>query len=122
MHGHHARATRRRRDDPNPELFAYRAGDSWNDVKSTTVNEYLREVSGLAMSAKDFRTWHPTVLMASILARGPGPPPTRPPAAAARPVRVRGGAGRRGPRGLGAGDHTIVGTDGQEPPGNVDGG
>src|SRR4029078_9995068 len=49
-------ALRRRRDDPNPELFAYRVGDSWNDVKSATVNDYLREVSGLDMSAKDFRT------------------------------------------------------------------
>jgi DNA topoisomerase I len=66
-------ALRRRRDDPNPELFAYRTGTSWNDVKSTTVNEYLREVSGLEMSAKDFRTWHATVLMASILAREPVP-------------------------------------------------
>jgi DNA topoisomerase IB len=61
-------ALRRRRDDPNPELFAYRVGDSWNDVKSTTVNEYLREVSGLEMSAKDFRTWHATVIAASALA------------------------------------------------------
>ena len=61
-------ALRRRRDDPNPELFAYRVGDSWNDVKSTTVNEYLREVSGLDMSAKDFRTWHATVLGAMALA------------------------------------------------------
>ena len=66
-------ALRRRRDDANPELFAYRAGDSWNDVKSTTVNEYLREVSGLDMSAKDFRTWHATVLMAAVLAREPVP-------------------------------------------------
>ena len=66
-------ALRRRRDDANPELFAYRAGDSWNDVKSATVNEYLREVSGLDMSAKDFRTWHATVLMAAVLAREPVP-------------------------------------------------
>jgi DNA topoisomerase-1 len=66
-------ALRRRRDDPNPELFAYRVGDAWNDVKSTTVNEYLREVSGLDMSAKDFRTWHATVLMAAILGRQPVP-------------------------------------------------
>ena len=62
-------ALRRRRDDPNPELFAYRSGGSWSDVKSATVNEYLREVSGLDMSAKDFRTWHATVLMSAVLAR-----------------------------------------------------
>jgi DNA topoisomerase I len=66
-------ALRRRRDDPNPELFAYRAGDGWNDVKSATVNDYLRELSGLDMSAKDFRTWHATVLMAAVLAREPVP-------------------------------------------------
>jgi DNA topoisomerase IB len=66
-------ALRRRRDDANPDLFAYRTGDSWNDVKSTTVNDYLREVSGLDMSAKDFRTWHATVLMAAVLAREPAP-------------------------------------------------
>jgi DNA topoisomerase-1 len=63
----------RRPDDPNPELFAYRDGDGWSDVKSTTVNEYLREVSGLEMSAKDFRTWHATVLMAAVLARSGRP-------------------------------------------------
>ena len=66
----------RRRDDPNPELFAFRNDSSggWSDVKSTTVNEYLREVSGLEMSAKDFRTWHATVLMAAVLARHSPPP------------------------------------------------
>lgn len=62
-------ALRRRKDDPNPELFAYVSGGSWSDVKSATVNEYLREVSGVDMSAKDFRTWHATVLMSAILAR-----------------------------------------------------
>ncbi len=62
-------ALRRRRDDPNPELFAYASGGSWSDVKSATVNEYLREVSGVDMSAKDFRTWHATVLMSAVLAR-----------------------------------------------------
>jgi DNA topoisomerase-1 len=79
-------ALRRRRDDPSPELFAYRAGGTWNDVKSTTVNEYLREVSGLDMSAKDFRTWHATVLMAAILGREPVPASRR-----ARDRAVRSG-------------------------------
>jgi DNA topoisomerase IB len=66
-------AALRDRDDANPELFAYQAAGGWNDVKSTTVNEYLREVSGLDMSAKDFRTWHATVLMAAVLARSAVP-------------------------------------------------
>ena len=79
-------ALRRRRDDPNPELFAFRSGGGWSDVKSSTVNEYLREVSGLDMSAKDFRTWHATVLMATVLARSPVPPSRR-----ARDRAVRAG-------------------------------
>ena len=83
-------ALRRRRDDPNPELFAYRLGGragGWCDVKSSTVNEYLREVSGLDMSAKDFRTWHATVLMASVLARHQPVPRSR----TARDKAVRAG-------------------------------
>jgi DNA topoisomerase IB len=70
-------ALRRRRDDPNPELFAYRSGGSWSDVKSGTVNDYLREISGLDMSAKDFRTWHATVLMSAVLARSDPVPRSR---------------------------------------------
>ncbi|HYT09992.1 MAG TPA: DNA topoisomerase IB [Mycobacteriales bacterium] len=82
-------ALRRRRGDPSQELFAYRtrgAGGAWCDVKSSTVNDYLREVSGLDMSAKDFRTWHATVLMAAILARQPPPA-----SAAGRKRAVRAG-------------------------------
>ncbi len=79
-------ALRDRPDDPSPELFAYRVGDSWSDVKSTTVNEYLRQVSRLDMSAKDFRTWHATVLMAAALAREPVPATKR-----SRDKKVRAG-------------------------------
>ena len=50
------------------ELLCYRAGRSWRDVKSADVNQYLREVVGTEVSAKDFRTWHATVLMAVGLA------------------------------------------------------
>jgi hypothetical protein len=38
-------------------------------VRSTEVNDYLREVSGAEFTAKDFRTWHATVLAAVALAR-----------------------------------------------------
>lgn len=75
-----------RRDDANPELFAYTAGGGWCDVKSTTVNEYLREISGLDMSAKDFRTWHATVLMSAVLARAGVPAAKR-----ARDKTIRAG-------------------------------
>ncbi|TNM36406.1 DNA topoisomerase IB [Nocardioides albidus] len=43
------------------------------DVSGTDVNDYLREASGLDVTAKDFRTWHGTVLAAAALADAPGP-------------------------------------------------
>ncbi len=43
------------------------------DINGTDVNEYLREASGLDVTAKDFRTWHGTVLAAAALAEAPGP-------------------------------------------------
>jgi DNA topoisomerase IB len=56
----------RRRD--RTRLFVYRDGRDWREVHSDDVNVYLKEVSGLDMSAKDFRTWHATVLAATLLA------------------------------------------------------
>jgi DNA topoisomerase-1 len=50
------------------ELLAYRQGRDWRDVRSTDINEYLCEVVGTDVSAKDFRTWHGTVLAAIALA------------------------------------------------------
>ncbi len=41
------------------------------DVTGTDVNEYLRGVSRLDVTAKDFRTWHGTVLAAAALAEAP---------------------------------------------------
>ncbi|SCX55682.1 DNA topoisomerase IB [Klenkia marina] len=57
------------------ELLAWQNDDgSWRDVHSDDVNAYLREVSGAEITAKDFRTWTATVLMAVLL--GQAPPPT----------------------------------------------
>ncbi|MEU4337419.1 DNA topoisomerase IB, partial [Micromonospora lupini] len=56
---------RRRRAD---RLFGYWDGREWRDVRSDEVNGYLREASGGEMTAKDFRTWHATVLAAAELA------------------------------------------------------
>lgn len=55
-------------DLPGQELFQYfdEEGDR-QDVKSTDVNEYLREISGQDFTAKDFRTWAGTVLSAMAL-------------------------------------------------------
>jgi DNA topoisomerase IB len=57
-----------KRDDPSEELLAYKDRHGWHDVTSTEINEYLREVMGAEVSAKDFRTWHATVLTAVGLA------------------------------------------------------
>ncbi|MFL5163856.1 MAG: DNA topoisomerase IB, partial [Microvirga sp.] len=37
------------------------------DVTSSDVNSYLREITGRDISAKDFRTWHGTVMAALAL-------------------------------------------------------
>jgi len=54
-------------DDPSGE------GRAWHDVSSAEVNAYLKEVSGAEITAKDFRTWNATVLMAATLAEAPTP-------------------------------------------------
>ncbi|HEY0699005.1 MAG TPA: DNA topoisomerase IB [Micromonospora sp.] len=60
---------RRRRDEER--LFGYWDGQTWRDVRADEVNDYLRQASGGEMTAKDFRTWHATVLAATELsARG----------------------------------------------------
>ncbi|MCA1824212.1 MAG: DNA topoisomerase IB [Mycobacteriales bacterium] len=59
----------KRRTGGGPELLAYRGdGGDWVDVKSHDINRYVRDVAGGPFSAKDFRTWHATVLAAVALA------------------------------------------------------
>lgn len=50
------------------ELLAYRNGRGWKDVRSSDINDYIKENAGGPFSAKDFRTWHGTVLAAVALA------------------------------------------------------
>lgn len=55
-------------DLPGQELFQYVDEEGKRqDVKSTDVNDYLREISGQDFTAKDFRTWAGTVLGAMAL-------------------------------------------------------
>ncbi|TDB77654.1 DNA topoisomerase IB [Micromonospora sp. KC723] len=61
-------ATLRRRRRAEERLFGYWDGRAWRDVRSDEVNDYLRDASGGEMTAKDFRTWHATVLAATELA------------------------------------------------------
>ncbi|HVE25725.1 MAG TPA: DNA topoisomerase IB [Sporichthya sp.] len=66
-----------RRKDDGPELLAYREGGTWHDVTAADINAYLREVTGGSFTAKDFRTWHATVLAAAGLAVSTEVPDTR---------------------------------------------
>jgi DNA topoisomerase I len=63
-----------RPDDAGDELLAYQLEDgTWHDVTSDEINAYLKEVSGAEITAKDFRTWNATVMMAATLAEQPPP-------------------------------------------------
>ena len=58
----------KRRRNRHPELLAFRDGKRWVDIKSNDINDYLRDITGGDFTAKDFRTWHATVLCAVALA------------------------------------------------------
>jgi DNA topoisomerase I len=58
-----AKIVRACQDLPGQELLQYRGDDgSIQDVTSSDVNAYLREITGVDITAKDFRTWAGTVL------------------------------------------------------------
>ncbi|MFE9773324.1 DNA topoisomerase IB [Streptomyces sp. NPDC005931] len=57
-----------RRRGGGDRLLAYWERPSWHEVASADVNAYLKEVAGLEITAKDFRTWHATVMAAVALA------------------------------------------------------
>jgi DNA topoisomerase IB len=60
--------------DAGEDLLAYQLDDgTWRDVTSDEINAYLKEISGAEITAKDFRTWTATVLMAAALAEQPAP-------------------------------------------------
>jgi len=60
--------TLRNRRGGGYELLAHRNGREWRDVRSTDINDYIKEAIGGEHSAKDFRTWNATVLAAVVLA------------------------------------------------------
>jgi DNA topoisomerase IB len=61
-------AALKRRRTGGPELFAYRHKGGWCDVRSSDINDFVKELSGGEFTAKDFRTWAGTVLAAVALA------------------------------------------------------
>lgn len=67
---------RRRRDD-SERLLAWKGGGAWHDLTSAEVNDYLSVLFGGALTAKDFRTWHATVIAAEVLALSEEPGTTK---------------------------------------------
>ncbi len=67
----------RRRRGGGEELLAFKDGRSWRDVTADGVNAYLLELFGGDVTAKDFRTWHATVIAATALAEDPNPGTTK---------------------------------------------
>jgi DNA topoisomerase-1 len=60
-----AKIVKQCQDIPGQELFQYKleTGD-YGKVDSADVNDYLRQITEQYFSAKDFRTWHGSGLMA----------------------------------------------------------
>lgn len=73
-----ARVVKNCRDLPGSELFQYidEAGER-HCIDSADVNDYLREISGRDITAKDFRTWAATNLAVLALADQEQEPPTK---------------------------------------------
>jgi DNA topoisomerase IB len=58
----------RRRRGGDERLLAWKNGSRWRSVDAKDVNDYLRDVFAADVTAKDFRTWHATVIAAAALA------------------------------------------------------
>jgi DNA topoisomerase IB len=58
----------RRRRGGDDRLLAWKDGRRWRPVDSDLVNEYVGQTTGMDATAKDFRTWHATVIAAVALA------------------------------------------------------
>lgn len=72
-----ARIIRKLEDLPGQHLFEYKdENGEVHSVESSDVNDYLREISGEDFTAKDFRTWEATVIVAHEL-RGVGAAETK---------------------------------------------
>jgi DNA topoisomerase I len=63
-----ARILKRCQELPGQELFHFRDGKgALRPIESTDVNAYLRRAANADFTAKDFRTWHGTLLAAQAL-------------------------------------------------------
>jgi len=67
----------RRRRGGGDKLLAFRDERRWSDLDAVHVNRYLDDLIGGDLTAKDFRTWHATVLAAAALAMSDEPGDTK---------------------------------------------
>ncbi|MBL1084463.1 DNA topoisomerase IB [Streptomyces actinomycinicus] len=59
-----------RRERGGDRFLAYWERAAWHDLHGDDLNEALRRLSGTDVTAKDFRTWHATVLACVAVAVG----------------------------------------------------
>jgi len=55
-------------DSTSDSLFSFQDGDTWRPLRSHQVSSYIATRAGGHFTAKEFRTWNATVLMALLLA------------------------------------------------------
>lgn len=58
----------RSRRSQSRRLLAHKQGRAWKDLTADDVNAYLSDLFDGVMTAKDFRSWHATVIAAEALA------------------------------------------------------
>ena len=59
------------RRSPDARILASKVGRRWRPVTADELNDHIRSLTGLEVTAKDFRTWHATVTVAVALSREP---------------------------------------------------
>ncbi len=66
-----------RSDNGLDALFCWEHDGAWHSLRSHDVSEYIAARAGAHFTAKEFRTWNATVLMALLLANIEPPPTAR---------------------------------------------
>jgi DNA topoisomerase-1 len=66
-----------RRDNGLDALFCWQQGSAWHALHSHDVSDYIATHAGGHFTAKEFRTWNATVLMALLLANAGTSPTAR---------------------------------------------
>jgi DNA topoisomerase I len=66
-----------RSDSTSDSLFSFPDGNTWRPLRSHEVSSYIATRAGGHFTAKEFRTWNATVLMALLLANADPAPTAR---------------------------------------------